>query len=100
MENVNCFCYVPDTKLVLQDINEDKREMPLYYHSEKLAIAFALLKNGNRNSSIRTFKNLLVCRDCHSWRKLVSKVVQRELIAQDAKRFHHFKDGFCSCGDY
>ena len=81
MENVNFFCYVPDTKLVLQDINEDKREMPLYYHSEKLAIAFALLKNGNRNSSIRTFKNLLVCRDCHSWRKLVSKVVQRELIA-------------------
>ncbi|CAM6118095.1 unnamed protein product [Calypogeia fissa] len=32
--------------------------------------------------------------------KFISKVTGREIIARDANRFHHFKDGFCSCGDY
>jgi hypothetical protein len=30
----------------------------------------------------------------------MSKIVGRELIVRDNKRFHHFKDGKCSCGDY
>lgn len=92
--------YVPDTRFVLQDFDEENKKKSLYSHSEKLALAFALWMTSDKNSSIRIFKNLRVCGDCHSWMKFVSKVVGREIIARDAKRFHHFKDGCCSCGDY
>ncbi|XP_042519286.1 pentatricopeptide repeat-containing protein At3g12770-like [Macadamia integrifolia] len=88
------------------------------YHSERLAIAYGLMimnrssssSSNDRNNSeraketstnpIRITKNLRVCRDCHFYTKLVSKVTKRELIVRDARRFHHFKDGCCSCQDY
>lgn len=99
-EKVKILGYVPDTRFVWQDLADDNKEKSLYHHSERLAIAFALWKTSNKTTPIRILKNLRVCGDCHSWIKLVSKVVQREISARDAKRFHHFKDGFCSCKDY
>ncbi|XP_060675066.1 pentatricopeptide repeat-containing protein At5g65570 isoform X2 [Ziziphus jujuba] len=100
IEKVTNLGYVPDTRFVLQDFDEENKKRSLYYHSEKLALAYALWMTSDKTTSIRIFKNLRVCGDCHSWIKFVSKVVGREIIARDAKRFHHFKDGFCSCGDY
>ncbi|KAK9139072.1 hypothetical protein Scep_008753 [Stephania cephalantha] len=91
--------YVPDKDTVLHDIEEDDRENPLYYHSEKLAIAFGLLKT-TPGAMIRISKNLRVCKDCHQVSKLISKVYDREIIMRDRNRFHHFKKGECSCGDY
>ncbi|KAE9448066.1 hypothetical protein C3L33_20034, partial [Rhododendron williamsianum] len=35
--------YVPDTDYVLLDVEEEEKERALYYHSEKLAIAFGLI---------------------------------------------------------
>ncbi|CAL8989147.1 unnamed protein product [Prunus brigantina] len=46
---------------------------------------------------IWVMKKLRVCGDCHSAIKLISKVMGREIILRDANRFHHFKDGLCSC---
>ncbi|CAN7014962.1 unnamed protein product [Brassica oleracea var. botrytis] len=43
---------------------------------------------------------LHVCNDCHNFIKIMSKIIGRELIVRDNKRFHHFRDGKCSCGDY
>ncbi|KAF7809403.1 pentatricopeptide repeat-containing protein [Senna tora] len=100
IKKVKALGYHPDTKFVLQDLDEEKKMKSLYYHSEKLAIAFTLWKTNGRTSSIRIFKNLRVCGDCHSWIKFVSLLTGREIIARDAKRFHHFKGGLCSCGDY
>ncbi|KAF5186607.1 Pentatricopeptide repeat-containing protein [Thalictrum thalictroides] len=68
-------------------------------HSEKLAIAFALL-NTEVGKEIVVMKNLRVCGDCHLFIKLVSKIVNRDFIIRDPSRFHHFKDGVCSCNDY
>jgi hypothetical protein len=31
---------------------------------------------------------------------LIAKITSREIILRDANRFHHFKDGFCSCREY
>ncbi|XP_019445374.1 PREDICTED: pentatricopeptide repeat-containing protein At5g65570 [Lupinus angustifolius] len=100
IEKVKTLGYNPDTRFVLQDLEEDKKMSSLYYHSEKLAIAFALWKTRGRTTSIRIFKNLRVCVDCHSWIKFVSLLTGRYIIARDAKRFHHFKGGHCSCKDY
>ncbi|KAI3811627.1 hypothetical protein L1987_21353 [Smallanthus sonchifolius] len=68
-------------------------------HSERLAIAFALLIT-EVGEDILVIKNLRVCGDCHVFIKLVSKVVDRRFIIRDPTRFHHFKDGVCSCKDY
>ncbi|KAK9109066.1 hypothetical protein Sjap_017126 [Stephania japonica] len=99
-EKIETLGYVPDVRFVLQDLNEEQKKRSLYYHSEKIAIAFGLLSNIRNSTFIRIFKNLRVCGDCHNWIKFVSKVSQREIIARDAKRFHHFRDGMCSCGDH
>lgn len=100
MEKVKTLGYNPDTKFVLQNLDEENKMSSLYYHSEKLAIAFALWKTCGRTTTIRIFKNLRVCGDCHSWIKFVSLLTARDIIARDAKRFHHFKGGLCSCKDY
>ncbi|KAM1030469.1 hypothetical protein EV1_033962 [Malus domestica] len=91
--------YVPDTSHVLFYVDQQEREVKLQYHSEKLALAFALL-NTPPGSTIRIKKNIRVCGDCHSAIKFVSKVEGREIIVRDTNRFHHFRDGSCSCGDY
>nr|XP_043617896.1 pentatricopeptide repeat-containing protein At3g24000, mitochondrial-like [Erigeron canadensis] len=91
--------YVPDTSHVVLFVDEQEREAKLQYHSEKLALAFALLKTPP-GSTIRIKKNIRVCGDCHSAFKFISRVVDREIILRDTNRFHHFHQGSCSCGDY
>jgi pentatricopeptide repeat protein len=91
--------YVPDTRYVLHDIDQEAKEQALLYHSERLAIAYGLISTPAR-MPLRIIKNLRVCGDCHNAIKIMSKIVGRELIVRDNKRFHHFKDGKCSCGDY
>lgn len=91
--------YCPDGSFVLHDVDEEEKVHSLGHHSEKLAVAYGLLKVP-KGMPIRVMKNLRVCGDCHSAIKLISKVMDREIILRDANRFHHFKDGLCSCKDY
>ncbi|CAD6224491.1 unnamed protein product [Miscanthus lutarioriparius] len=91
--------YVPNTDHVLLHINEQERETKLQYHSEKIALAFALI-NMPAGAMIRIMKNIRICGDCHSAFKYVSKVFKREIVVRDTNRFHHFSNGSCSCGDY
>ncbi|XP_023744463.1 pentatricopeptide repeat-containing protein At2g15690, mitochondrial [Lactuca sativa] len=91
--------YVPDTRYVLHDIDQEAKEQALMHHSERLAIAYGLISTPAR-TTLRIIKNLRICGDCHNAIKIMSKIVGRELIVRDNKRFHHFKDGMCSCGDY
>ncbi|XP_021716208.1 pentatricopeptide repeat-containing protein At5g66520-like isoform X1 [Chenopodium quinoa] len=99
LERIKSLGYVPDTDGVLQDIDEEEKENPLNHHSEKLAIAFGLLKT-KPGQTIRITKNLRVCRDCHQASKLISKAFDREIIVRDRNRFHHFKNGECSCNEF
>ncbi|KAE8666307.1 putative pentatricopeptide repeat-containing protein [Hibiscus syriacus] len=83
--------------------NEERRNkehlLGMGVHSEKLAIVFGLL-NSEPGTEIVVIKNLRVCEDCHLFLKGVSKIVDRQLVVRDATRFHHFRDGTCSCKDY
>lgn len=98
-EEIKKIGFVPDTASVLHDLDEELKEQLLKHHSEKLAIAFGLL-NTPEKSTLTIMKNLRVCNDCHSAIKYISKLVSREIIVRDVTRFHHFKDGSCSCKDY
>ncbi|KAG0477257.1 hypothetical protein HPP92_014098 [Vanilla planifolia] len=91
--------YVPDTRSVFYEVEDGLKEDILWDHSERLAIAFALI-NTSPGAIIRVTKNLRVCCDCHEVIKLISKLVEREIILRDARRFHHFQSGSCSCGDF
>lgn len=91
--------YVPDTNFVLHDVDEEVKLGMLYSHSEKLAIAFGLIATAD-GTPIRITKNLRVCGDCHTFTKFVSAITQRVIIVRDVNRFHHFREGTCSCGDY
>ncbi|XP_057958576.1 pentatricopeptide repeat-containing protein At4g21065-like [Malania oleifera] len=96
---LNSAGYVPTTSEVLLDIDDEDKEDALNSHSEKLAIAFGLL-NTPPGTSIRIVKNLRVCVDCHSATKFISKIYHREIVVRDRNRFHHFRNGQCSCGDF
>lgn len=91
--------YVPDTKFVLHDMESEHKEYALSTHSEKLAVVYGIMKLP-LGATIRVFKNLRICGDCHNAFKFISRVVKREIVVRDRKRFHHFKNGECSCGNY
>ncbi|KAL3827995.1 hypothetical protein ACJIZ3_016797 [Penstemon smallii] len=91
--------YKAQTSYVLHNVEEKEKVKMLHSHSERLALAYGILST-SKNVPIRVTKNLRVCGDCHTFTKLVSKFLEREIIVRDANRFHHFRDGICSCGDY
>ncbi|KAL3509603.1 hypothetical protein ACH5RR_029004 [Cinchona calisaya] len=91
--------FVPDAESALHDLDMEDKEVSLCNHSERLAIAYGLISTP-AGTTLRITKNLRACVNCHSATKLISKLVNREIVVRDANRFHHFKDGFCSCGDF
>ncbi|KFK41577.1 hypothetical protein AALP_AA2G147000 [Arabis alpina] len=97
--------YVPEMRSALQDIEEEEqKEEHLSHHSEKLALAFAVME-GRKSSDcgvnlIQIMKNIRICIDCHNFMKLASKLLGKEILVRDSNRFHHFKDSSCSCNDY
>ncbi|KAJ4728927.1 Pentatricopeptide repeat [Melia azedarach] len=91
--------YVPDLSCTLHDVEDEDKEQMLYYHSEKLAVAYGIMKT-DPEIAIRVTKNLRVCNDCHSAFKFISYIYRRKIIIRDANRFHHFEGGTCSCKDY
>lgn len=91
--------YVPDTKFALHDLEEEEKISEVWYHSEKIALAYGLVTIPP-GLPIRIIKNLRICGDCHSAIKFISGIVGREIVVRDNSRFHRFKDGQCSCRDY
>ncbi|CAA0808611.1 Pentatricopeptide repeat-containing protein [Striga hermonthica] len=91
--------FVPDKESGLHDLDGEDREAILCSHSERLAIAYGLICT-SPGTTLRINKNLRACVNCHLATKLITKLVGREIVVRDANRFHHFKEGSCSCGDY
>ncbi|KNA19621.1 hypothetical protein SOVF_060170 [Spinacia oleracea] len=89
----------PNTTQVLLNVDEEAKESALYYHSEKIAVAFGLIST-KAQTPLQVVKNLRICEDCHSSMKLISKLYNRRIVVRDRKRFHHFEDGLCSCNDF
>ncbi|XP_055828531.1 pentatricopeptide repeat-containing protein CRR2, chloroplastic-like [Solanum dulcamara] len=91
--------YVPNITPVFHDVEDDEKSRMVCSHSERLAIAFGLISTPPGTKLLIT-KNLRVCEDCHVAIKFISKLTEREITIRDVNRYHHFKDGICSCGDY
>ncbi|XP_062076805.1 pentatricopeptide repeat-containing protein At4g21065-like [Humulus lupulus] len=91
--------YQPKLHEVLLEVDDEEKAFQLSHHSEKLALAFGLIKT-SPGTEIRIVKNLRSCEDCHAFMKVISKKYQRDIIMRDRIRFHHFSNGICSCKDY
>ncbi|XP_027173835.1 pentatricopeptide repeat-containing protein At3g46790, chloroplastic-like [Coffea eugenioides] len=91
--------YVPNISPVFHDVDDDEKRKMIFSHSERLAIAFGLIST-SPGTRLLISKNLRVCEDCHVAIKFISKITQREITIRDVNRYHHFKDGVCSCGDF
>ncbi|KAG6532689.1 pentatricopeptide repeat-containing protein At5g44230-like [Zingiber officinale] len=103
LENLLCMLklrgYVPVLSSVVYDVKDEEKERLLKGHSEKLALAFGL-STTSAGDTIRISKNLRICDDCHLVMRLASRAVEREIVVRDNMRFHHFKDGECSCREF
>ncbi|KAL8255459.1 hypothetical protein R6Q59_030536 [Mikania micrantha] len=101
MEKISKLGYVPVWDQMLHDVGKGEKIEALWYHSEKLALAFGLVADvAPPGKALRIVKNLRICRDCHEAFKYISRVVEREIIVRDVNRYHRFLDGDCNCGDY
>ncbi|KAF5176696.1 Pentatricopeptide repeat-containing protein [Thalictrum thalictroides] len=99
IERIRRVGYSPDMTFVMHDLEGEQKEDSLRYHSEKLAIVYGLMSLP-KGKLVRIVKNLRICGDCHTFAKLVSKAEDRYIVIRDLVRYHHFRDGSCSCGDY
>ncbi|KAJ9543092.1 hypothetical protein OSB04_022799 [Centaurea solstitialis] len=79
LEEMKLRGYVPNTSVVLLDVEEQQKVRFLFRHSEKLAVVFGLINTAN-GMPIRIMKNLRVCEDCHEALKIISGIVDREIV--------------------
>lgn len=98
MEEISKLGYMHGGKCLLPDVEEDEQRGS-GCHSEKLAIAFGLISTPSSNL-LQVVQGHRVCDDCHDVIKKMTMVTKREIVLRDAHRFHHFRNGTCSCGDY
>ncbi|KAI3775946.1 hypothetical protein L1987_45706 [Smallanthus sonchifolius] len=91
--------YVPDTNFALHDVDDEEKGDFLVEHSKKLALAYGILTT-SPGVPIRIKKNLRVCGDCHIAITYITNIIDHEIILRDSSRFHHFKNGYCSCKGY
>ncbi|KAK1694914.1 hypothetical protein QYE76_011611 [Lolium multiflorum] len=64
--------YVPDTRFLPCNLEDAAKERILRYHSERIAVAFALISMP-ATKPIIVKKNLRICVDCHSALKFIAK---------------------------
>ncbi|XP_058097279.1 pentatricopeptide repeat-containing protein At3g13880 [Magnolia sinica] len=99
LEKVKGMGYPDNDSSIFDESNKEHRENSANYHSEKLAVVLGMI-GLPESAPIRVMKNLRVCIDCHTTMKFFSKIEKREIILRDPIRFHRFREGSCSCGDY
>lgn len=102
MKEIDKLGYVPVWKEMMlhEDVGEEEKKEALWYHSEKLAVAFGVASGAAPpGKALRIVKNLRICRDCHEAFKYFSRVLERDIIVRDVNRYHRFLNGSCSCGD-
>ncbi|XP_051151159.1 putative pentatricopeptide repeat-containing protein At5g52630 [Andrographis paniculata] len=92
--------YAPNVSEIWHEVEEKEKHELLLYHSEKLAVAFGLLRGVTPlGKPLRIIKNLRICKDCHDTFKYISIVAAREIVVRDVQRYHRFSNGSCSCCD-
>ncbi|XXQ38442.1 DYW domain-containing protein [Plasmodiophora brassicae] len=91
--------YSPDVSVVTkQTATDDDARQSVFLHGPKIALAAALaaLPPGD---PIRLTNSMWMCRDCHAFTRLASRIYNRDVYVRDMHSQHHFHRGRCSCAD-
>lgn len=99
LEKIRKIGYVDERFVSCMSKVDFKGRSVVNHHSEKLAVTYGIISLPTL-AKVKVMKNLRVCHDCHTTMKFFSKVEKREIILRDPIRFHHFREGSCSCKDY
>ena len=100
MKEIEKLGYKPVWDEMLHEVGESEKREALWYHSEKLALAYWVVSGAAPpGKPLRIVKNLRICKDCHEAFKYISRVIEREIIVRDVNRYHKFLNGSCTCGD-
>ncbi|XP_068653486.1 pentatricopeptide repeat-containing protein At3g24000, mitochondrial-like [Aristolochia californica] len=101
MEKITKLGYAEMPEVMLHEVEAAEKRKALWYHSEKLAVAFGLVSGSvPYGKPVRVVKNLRICRDCHEAFKYMSTAIAREIVVRDVNRYHRFENGSCTCKDY
>ena len=92
--------YMVNTRCVFGELEGEERRKAVLMHSEKLALAFSLIDGTASKGVVRIAKNHRVCEDCHAFMGKFSGVFKIEVVLREKSRFHHFRDGSCSCNGF
>ncbi|KAL6124952.1 hypothetical protein ACLB2K_077460 [Fragaria x ananassa] len=84
VEKLRTMGYKAEIAHDLHYVKESRKDELLRHHSEKLALTFGLMCLPS-NAPIRIMKNLRICGDCHSFMKIASCCLGREIIVRDTK---------------
>ncbi|ESQ43228.1 hypothetical protein EUTSA_v10012630mg [Eutrema salsugineum] len=66
------------------------------YHSAKQAAVFGLVYTSPQ-TPVHIVKNKTLCKDCHEFVSLMTRLVDKNITVKDGNRVHIFKNGECSC---
>ncbi|KAK2990430.1 hypothetical protein RJ640_011178 [Escallonia rubra] len=99
MDKLKLCGYWPNLSSLPYNMNDEDKKRILMTHSEKLALAYGLLTT-SAGCTITIMKNIRICEDCHLVMCGASQVTGREIVVRDNMRFHHFRDGTCSCTNF
>jgi pentatricopeptide repeat protein len=91
--------YQPDTLEVALDVDEEEKRRVVAVHSQKLVMAFGLLSTPE-GAPLRIVTNLRMSRECHAYSAMISEIFGRDIVVRDRNRFHRFRRGACTCGNW
>ncbi|KAG2299166.1 hypothetical protein Bca4012_010731 [Brassica carinata] len=66
------------------------------YHSAKQAAVFGLVYT-SAETPVHVVKNKILCKDCHDFVSLITRLVDKNITVRDGNQVHVFKNGKCSC---
>ncbi|XWS13916.1 hypothetical protein CRYUN_Cryun36dG0079800 [Craigia yunnanensis] len=100
MKEIEKLGYKPVWDEMLHEVGNSEKREALWYHSEKLALAYGVVSGAAPpGKPLRIIKNLRICKDCHEAFKYISRVIEKEIIVRDVNRYHKFLNSSCTCGD-
>ena len=66
------------------------------YHSAKQAAVFGLVYT-SAQTPVHVVKNKILCKDCHDFVSLITRLADKNITLRDGNQVHVFKNGKCSC---
>ncbi|CAA0409425.1 Pentatricopeptide repeat-containing protein chloroplastic [Arabidopsis thaliana] len=66
------------------------------FHSAKQAVVYGFIY-ASPEAPVHVVKNKILCKDCHEFVSILTRLVDKKITVRDGNQVHIFKNGECSC---